>query len=348
MESAQLHILAPGMTAPIRGVQRLSPPLSAPVLERFLSRADQHYLPGMELESTLCHLFGISRAEGGDFPIAALRRVGDLRRPPDERCWLQAEPVCLRPDQSRLLLFDTREFDVSAAELRALATLFIDHFQAEAWLAEVDDPRCWYLSPHNTPTLRSFPLGDVLGRNMALFLPRGEERLYWHRMLNEVQMLFFNAEVNQMREAAGKMPIGGLWFSGFGSLPQQIDSPFTQVCAADPLSAGLARLSGVPLERAPASVAVVPQRPGASLIVYPDLQRPVWRADLVDWVKKIAQFETWLAPWLQELAQGRLNEVNLYPCDGRLFRLTRWPQRYRIWRQTKPLTAWLQQEHPLS
>ncbi|MCB1752236.1 MAG: hypothetical protein KDI74_10995 [Gammaproteobacteria bacterium] len=338
MAAASLHVLAPGLTASMPGVDRLSPPLSQPMLERFLSRSHQETVPGYDPESTLCHLFGIEPGENGDYPIAALRRAATGMG--DERFWLQAEPVCLRPDQTRLLLFDTRDFEVSAAELKSLQALFVSHFEPEGWIVETDDPFCWYLSPAAPSAISSHTLGDVFGRNMDLFLPRGRDRLRWHRLLNEVQMLFFGSEVNQLREAAGKMPIGGLWFSGFGHLPERITSRYRCIFADDALSAGLARLSATPLSGLQSCRGKLLRESGVSLALYPHLQRPVWRADTFDWAEKIGDFAAWMEQRLSDLLRTGRDELLLYPCDGRIFRFNR-RCGYRFWRSSRPMAAWL-------
>lgn len=340
--SVSLHILVPGLTVPMPGVERLSPPLSQPNLERLLSRSNLESVAGSDLESTLCHLFGIERGESGDYPIAALRRAGT--QVGDRRFWLQAEPVCLRPDQTRLLLFDSREFDVSADELRSLQALFIRHFETEEWVVETDDPFCWYLSTDSSSAVSSYSLGDVFGRNMDLFLPQGKDRLHWHKLLNETQMLFFDCEVNQQREAAGKMPIGGLWFSGFGYLPERTLPRFQHIFGDDTLTAGLARHAATPFSGVQACQGELLLKSATSLLVYPHLQRPVWRADTIDWSEKVGDFGVWLEARLNDLRHARQGELLLYPCDGRVFRFNR-RCRYRLWRASRPLSTWLQAEN---
>jgi len=319
----------------MREGDRAAAQLSLPIVQRLLSRADQRSIPGSDLESTLCHLYAVERGSGGDYPIAAL-----CRGKSDGRFWLQAEPVCLRPVQNRLLLFDTLEFDVDTEELRTLAARFCSHFEHEEWIVETDDLLCWYLSPVRPTEISSHRLGDVFGRNMDMFLPQGKDRLYWHRLLNEVQMLFFDSGVNQLRESAGKMPIGGLWFSGFGALSKTISARFQRLFGQDRLTMGLARLTDVPLAGVQECRGELVYESGESLVVYPYLQRPVWRADSLTWAERVAEFNCWLQPWWNDLLAGRLSELSLYPCDGRLFQLTR-RHCYRIWRASKPLSSWL-------
>lgn len=342
MASASLHILVPGLASSMPGIERISPALSQPVLQRFLNRADMESVPGRDWESTLCHLFGIERKAHGDLPIAALRRAGTQGA--DKRFWLQAEPVCLRPDQSRLLLFDCRDFDVSIDELKALAAVFINHFETEGWLVEADDPFCWYISPVGSTSINSHSLGDVFGRNIDLFLPQGKDRLRWHGLLNEVQMLFFDSEVNRLRETTGKMPISGLWFSGFGYSPERVSSQYRHIFGDDTLTAGLAKSSATPLSRVRECKKELLPKSGATLVVYPDLQRPEWRADTFDWTEKVSEFGAWLELRLDDLMHDRNAELLLYPCDGRMFRFNRF-SRYRIWRPSRPLSTWLKAQN---
>lgn len=336
MAAPALHILVPGLIPPLRGIDQYAELRSLPVLQRLLSRADLKNSPGSDLESTLCHLFAVGPCEDGDFPIAAL-----CRAKADGRFWLQAEPVCLRQVQNRLVLFDALEFDVSAQELRSLAALFRSHFGHEEWILETDDPFCWYLSPARSAAINSYRLGDVFGRNIEMYLPQGRDRLHWHSLQNEVQMLFFDSQVNQLRESAGKMPIGGLWFSGFGALSDPMVSRFQRLFGDDRLTFGLAKLTGVPFTSVEECRGELVYESGDSLVVYPYLQRSVWRADSVDWIEKVAVFNNWLQPWWNELQSGRLSELLLYPCDGRRFQLTR-RNSYRFWRASKPLSSWLQ------
>ncbi|MCB1861775.1 MAG: hypothetical protein KDI47_08605 [Gammaproteobacteria bacterium] len=338
MSHTSLHILVPGLAASMPGIDQLSPPLAQATLQRFLNRADMDRVPGYDLESTLCQLFGIEQNEHGNFPLAALRRAGT--RNIDKRLWLQAEPVCLRPDQRRLLLYDCRDLDVSTDELNALAGLFINHFESEGWLVEADDPYCWYISPDGPTAISSHSLGDVFGRSMDLFLPQGKDRLRWHRLLNEVQMLFFDTEVNRLREAAGKMPVSGLWFSGFGYSPEPVSSQYRRIFGNDSLTAGLAQCTATPLHGIHECNKQLLPTAGASLVVYPEIQRPVWRADTCDWAEKVGEFGRWLELRLDELMHDRQNELWLYPCDGRVFRYNKFSH-FRFWRPSRPLSTWL-------
>lgn len=328
-------LLVPGLLGPMPGWLQSSDTPRFPQLERWLGRADAEAVPGSDLSSTLCSLFGVERRPEGDLPVAALSRAGEGAAA-DGRCWIQVEPVCLRPDQSRLLLFDTLDFGFTLAEAEALGELFMAHFQDRDWILEVTSPQRWYLGVESVPALQTHPLGEVFGRNMDLFLPRGGERLAWHGVLNEVQMLFFDADVNRRREAAGRMPVNGLWFSGIGPLPGQVAAPFDRVCSDEPLARGLGIAAGIPQgalspDRAPPMAA-----DHRLLLVDSRLQRPVWSADPQAWAEGLNRFQSWLGGWVEGVRHGAITELCIYPCDGSRRCLSRRTLR-RFWRRTGEL-----------
>ncbi len=334
---ATLDLLVPGLLGPVKGAEELTPPLSVPLLERCLARARLEPAPGVDLESTLCPLFGIT-ADPGTLPIAALRRLG-RGLPADQRYWLQVEPVCLRPDQSRLLLFDTLDFEVSGEELKALGSLFQHHFSDLGWLIEVDAPHCWFISPQDPPELQTFPLGEVYGRNMDLFLPRGRDALIWHGLLNEMQMLFFDADINREREAQGKMTVNGLWLSGGGFLPTPVlDRHFEGVYGGGDLLRGLSVLSNLEISGSPAQIKFSDLY-GDTLIVNTLLQRPVWQGDPFRWRDALLLFEDWLSLILKTVKTGGISELRLYSCDGRRF-VIRGGDRFQLWKRPRSLIEW--------
>lgn len=338
MTCRSLHILVPGLLGPMPALGQSGQKLRLPLLERCLARADQIPCEGRDLESTLFSLCGMAVEEGRDLPVAAFQRVGDGAIP-DGRVWLQADPVFLRPDQSRLLLFDFLEMAPVLSEARELARLVQRHFEGESWHLEVAEPCRWYLALERQPALQTASLGDVFGRNIAAFLPRGEDALHWHGLLNEIQMLLFGAEVNRSREAAGQLPVNGLWLSGAGRLPERFEFPFDQLFADHPLVQGMAIVGGIAhgtLSDWPPS-----RHQARTLLLYDRLLRPVWRADPFDWADALSGFDTWLAGPLDALKRKQIEQILIYPCSGRLYRITR-PGLRRVWRRSGEYAARLE------
>ncbi len=315
-------------------------PLRLDLLERLLARGRQLEHPGRDLESVLLGLFGITAEEGGNLPTAAIRRIGD-GAPANDRYWLQLTPVYLRPDQDRLLLFDTEDLELTLEEAQELADLFNSHFAEEGWQVEVRHPHRWYLSLNSSPHLRTRELAEVFGRNMDLFLPEGEEGIRWHGVLNEIQMLFYTADLNARRDQAGKGPVSGLWLSGGGRLAQISATGLAGLYGDSSLLRGLARVTETPLERTPARADALLDEPGEELLVcYDRLQRPVLCADPYAWREQVGQFEAWLEPLVDAVRAKRLDSIRLYTCNGHSYHLDRGALR-RFWKRPRPIAAWL-------
>ena len=331
MAHTQIHLLVPGLLGPMKHVADLESPPSAALIERLITRADKSPFADQRYQSTLFRLFGITAA-GKDYPTGAVNGLADgLQR--DQRFWFQINPVSLRPDQDRLLLFDSFDLDFTLAESKALAALFNQHFSAEGWHLEVVTPHRWYLAVDEIPRITTSSIDEVFGRSIDRFLPEGIDALRWHSILNETQMLFHGAEVNQLRESAGKLPINGIWISGGGVLPDAVQTPFDTVLTDSTLAWGLAKLAGVSQACLPATL---DRLSGNQLITYDALHRPVWRADPYDWSEALQKLDAFIQPLVDLLYASPQAELFLYPCDGSVYRINRNKLR-RFWRRTKPM-----------
>jgi len=282
-------------------------------------------------------LFDYQPDSGCDYPHAALSRIGDGFET-DDRFWLLAEPVLLRPDKDRLLLFDSRELSFSIDEATLLARLLTDHFRDEGFRLEVADSHRWYLSPNRAPSLKTHNLGDVFGRNLDLFLPSGPDARRWSSLMNEIQMLWHDSPVNLARENEGKLPISGIWLSGGGALPGDVSCPCDRIYAHHPLAAGLAATTAIPCMDLPDKPNEMFREAGRVLAVYPDLLRPVWRANIDDWMEAAAHLDDWVRDLLGCFREKTLDEVCIYPCNGSFLRLTSRGLK-RFWKRQLPLVA---------
>ena len=269
-----------------------------------------------------------------ELPCGALRRLGDGLET-DGRIWIQAEPVALRPDQDRLLMFDMVDFDLDAADAARCIAAFNGHFERDGLRLEQGTPCRWYLALDRMPRILTSPLGEAFGRNMDMFLPRGEEALEWHRLLNEVQMLFHGLSVNQERQAAGRMPVGGLWLSGAGRLPT-VKPLFDLVVGDEPLALGLARAAGIATAPLSRGDGIGDFEGGEVLWVNDRMLRPVWQADPVRWLEEAAEFCRRFEACVALLRRGRFQRIRLYPGDGQVYSLSKGSFR-RFWRRQRAL-----------
>lgn len=305
-----------------------------PHLERVLTRGRCRPAPA-GYAATLLQLAGLPA--GGDdpalptadLPSAALRYLADTGVLPSGPV-LQADPVYLQPDQDRLLLFDHPSRDLTDAQAAALCAAFNHHFGADGFTLEAPTPGRWYLLPPRPPALQTTELPIVLGRNVDLFLPRGPEAAAWRSLLNEVQMLFHAAPANAEREAAGQVPVSGIWLSGGGALPTTLPAapaPRWQG-DADALSRGLQQWRGQQQTGAAAAEGIVVE-------LFLDALQAIAAADPDAWLTSLQSLEARLAQRQREPGTWVLHR-----CDGQCHHWQR-GDRWRWWRRPRPLSDWL-------
>ena len=315
------HVLLPGLLDPFP--QRSASIPASPLLEKLLSRADRNVAP-LDYPATLCKLFGLPSSPEQPLATAALSyhatATGQVTPLPDTYL-LHADPIHLRPDQDRLLACDLHHQPLTREEATQFANIFNDHFadtQIEIIIAE---PNTWFLAVPQPPALQTQPLSMVLGRNIDHFLPTGPEASLWRARLNEIHMLWYQAEPNIRREAAGQLTVSGIWLSGGGLLPKPTPQRFSQVTGDCLILQGLAHRAAKTGTHNPSTVQLE-SAPG----------RAILDADPTAWISALEQLEHTLANLLQ-------HELYLYPCAGQVWH---WQpsMRYRWWRRTTSITDW--------
>jgi hypothetical protein len=334
----RIDILVPGLLGPDPIVADELPP--TPVLARLLGRADR--LPGGESDplAALLGRFGVD-SDADDLPSAPFCRLGEGGEPGGEGFLMHADPVHLRADRDRLLLFDARHLGVTADEAEALVDTFNTHFAQDGLRLEAPGPQRWYLHLPRPPRIRTHPLHAAVGRGIAGLLPQGEERASWAGLLNEVQMLFHHAQVNARREAEGRPTVNGVWPWGGGRFPHPLDrSGYARVYGGHPLALGLAAAAGVPAEPLPQDGGKLLLGGGeGTVLVFWDLIWPAMLdADPAGWCEEVQRLDAWLGPVADGLrGRGRIR-VELDPFNGERYRLDRKALR-RFWRRPRALTS---------
>lgn len=327
----------------IPGLFDVQPALTAPApqppaLLTLLARAQRGSAVVGDDDALLLMLFGIAAANAADVPVAAFSRLGEAQARADAGYWLRADPVHLRADQARLLLFGPQVLAVRIEEARALAESFNAAFGAAGWQLETPHPQRWYLRLPDDPGIRTQAPHAVIGRNIDSFLPQGVNGKRWHAVLNEVQMLFHDNPVNAAREQQGQLAINSVWFWGGGALPETKLVPWTQVCSAEPYARGLAIAAGVAVVDAAAIAAVWTKHAAAEqLVVNTELRDAAAYSDADAWRAAVTDLEhDWFAPALAALRGGGLDILRLYPGNGRVYEITR-AGLWRFWRRRHSL-----------
>jgi hypothetical protein len=272
----------------------------------------------------LYQCFGIAPTAGGS---AACSYLGETGGPPSG--WVcHADPIHLVADQDRVLLFDLPHDPLSAADAEEILDSFNRHFAEDGLRLVVTPAGEWFLLAERRPDVAFHDLDEVVGRSLEPFLPQGSAARAWRRFLTETQMLFHGLACNARREAAGLLPVSGLWFSGGGALPE-IAAPASVPRAAGPgsLLAGLCKLAEVPLT----SNREVLREGG--LLLFDDARRPVLEADPTGWTAAVERFE-------RVLIEAAGAHLVLSPCNGQRYELSP-VHRWRWWRRRRKLAAFL-------
>jgi len=225
-------------------------------LDGFLAKARHFDRDYHGLTSSLFELFGFSREPGQDFPSAAVSRLSDAEDYP-EGVWLRADPVHLTADRDGVVLMDHNVFDINQHDALAIAAEIRGLFESEDMELEVPVPTRWYLHLKNPAAIQTHEISRVVGRNIQPFLPHGDDKAGWHRLLNEIQMTLHDAEINQQRQNRGLLAINSVWFWGMGKLPDLCPRVWSKVYADDDVTRGLAMLSATPFTELPDDISEI-------------------------------------------------------------------------------------------
>lgn len=335
-----LELICPGLLDPPDPDDPLPP---TPALDRLLARADGLESAPRDPLETLAAAYRLTPPPDADLPVAALSLLAEAPDLASEGYWLHADPVHLRPDRDRLMLFAGSALAVREDESRALIDTFNAHFAPDRLGLVATRPGRWYLRAPAAPKVRTQPLYRVAGRPLASDPPTAADARAWARWQNEAQMLFFGHPVNRVREREGRPTLGGVWPWGGGALPPVSAGPALTV-ADHPLAAGLARASGggllgladlgLPgvLGHAAGRGAASGSRAGAVLAFWDRLWIPALEGDGAAWRAAVGELEALTLDLLAELASGRLRAATLDDGEGGRWTLRR-PGLRRFWRR---------------
>jgi len=295
----------------------------APSLATLLRRGDTALAePGAAART--CRAFALQRQR--DWPLAPLcARADGLAA--ETGYWLRLDPLHLEVGMGGLRARPGDMLDLAAEEADALAADLHAACAAAGWRLSAPTPLRWYLRAPRAPDLATTPLDEVAGEYIAPHLPQGGTAAKLLQLLNEAQMLLHAHPANRQREAAGRLPVNGLWAWGGGVWTRPAPR-FDLVASAAAEARALAAAADVALADAPASLEAL-RDAGRRVFASPAPASPP-----ADPGEALATLERlWFAPLLRALRRGSLRGLRLdlpgYP--GRDVQLT--PTRaWRFWR----------------
>lgn len=256
---------------------------------------------------------------------------------------LGIDRLALRPDEAQALLASARPL-----------------LDEDGIAVEVGPSGRWYWRDPQFDALLCAEPARAIGRNVDLWLPDvapGADPAparRWRRLLNEVQMLWFDHPVNRAREAEAAPPVNALWLYGGGPLVAAATRPEAgaRAAAAAIAPADAAMNAARPRDAVGANTAqavlrglallaarpLVARDPAAeALVLLDDLAGPAARNDWASWRDALLALERdWFAPLAQA---GRTPTLTVCSEADWRTRTARTGPRWQFWKRPSLVEA---------
>jgi len=334
---SQLKLIVPGLLGPFSSAapEYIQQQFTQPVFEelnKWLSRAEVSSTSANNYFETLISEIA-PQYESGICQLTAAHDDIDL----SQGYFYRADPVHFKAESDHAILIGSELLSPSINESQQLIEAFNLHFKDDKLTLHASSSDRWYLRCESALDLEFFALDYALGRDIKHFMPKGEDELWWRKIVNEAQMLFFQHEVNQQRELNGQLAINGLWLWDVLTEHERKETHVvenTQLFSDDIVACALAKQSGFEI-KAPAALFENAELADNNLLVTDMLYMPVCYGDLEAWVESLADFcRTTLSSVSGVLKSKLIDDVYIYPCDGRVFKVNR-RELAKFWKRKK-------------
>lgn len=319
----QIVCLAPRLLGPVPAtLAQAVGNIPTPHLDWLLGRGKRIACAGQGGDGLLAERFPALPGAGGI--VAAAHDLGQ-----GAICY-RAAPVHLRADRDRLLLFAGLETMLSAEEAAAICAdvnfLFADDGLVLRYLNGE-----WVLLADLPPGPDLPPLAVVAGRYLDTVIPMDSASQRWRQLLNELQMLLHAHPVNEAREAAGLLPVNGLWIWAGG---RQADAVAGASSLQDWKFSGDSPL----LEALSSLVETKTGEATRSLRLFDSAEMALMSGDAGGWLAALEAFEKNEATTLvSQCKMGRVS-VELRVGEGMAWHVGH-QARWWVWRRPRPLRA---------
>lgn len=304
-----------------------------PHLEWLLTRARVEHRPPRGIEAALADRFHLR----GPVPAGALTRLALTgEHSPDS--WMCMDPVHLEAGISDLVLTGPDELRLTRDEARGLVARINEYMARDGLVLEATTPARWHLRlPADQVPPQTEALSAVKGRAVNRHLPRGQDARLWHRRLNELQMILFEAPENLAREANGMPSVNSVWPWGAGRLPRQLTAPAEGIFGDGPLLAGLAQCARTVSQPLPETADPVLESAASVLVFMDRLTEDVAVDDIEAWQASMEGLEiTWFGPLRRALGSPCLKHLVIDSTCGPVFSLGSGAH-WRLWRRPRSL-----------
>ncbi|MEG1832901.1 MAG: hypothetical protein RR240_06120 [Burkholderiaceae bacterium] len=349
-------LLLPGALLPARIAPDVLRAAALPVLGALLNGAQapiSNPLVATEAMAGAAHLAWLWQvfAHRSDLPVTAPYAWAALGGPALSTEVWRVRPCHFALARDHMLLDALADDAPSAAEIDARsAALRVAARDAGFMLQQFDHH--WFLTRKTPWPVQARPWESQLGATIGPESVAGESQLEWRKLLNDVQMSWHVAGLNDEREAADRRPINGVWIDGGGRHQRLSPSNFHAVLADDEAIRGWALATGMQSTWVRPLQDHWPDSPrGDILAVLPDLLAAHRNEDWGDWLAALPALEARIER-LIEAARGRGIDTVVLAATGRETARTviKTDPGWRFWRrwQAPSLADWLAEPTDLS
>lgn len=330
----QLDIVVPGLLGPFSSdvpvhihEQLLQPEYK--LINKCLSRAVISEKKASSYYEVLASLIGVTPGLSL-CQLTAQHDAVDL----SQGFYYRADPVHFKAESDHAILLGPQIILPLLNEAEQLIEVFNQHFEEDRISLHLGSEHRWYIKCERKLNLQFNSLDDSLGRDIKHFMPEGEDALWWRRIVNEAQMLFFQHGVNQRREECSQLPINGLWLWDFalevGQL-EQCKNKAKQLHSDEAVAIAMANQARLSVS----SELDMDGLDADSILVINNLYESVCYGDMDAWLEELKLFCDGLFSQIIDKLKSRIfDTVNIYPCDGRVFKITS-TQLLKFWKSVK-------------
>jgi len=181
-------------------------------LNQLIKLCDHSIIKNNSFEKEVCNDFNIEQQN--DYPVAAIL-AGEEFTSDSKYTFFQATPCYFSLQRDFYKFEKNLENECSPDELNSLCVDLNQHFSTNDQSFFIFEKKLFFATIKNTNISTYFPeeINQVPNRD---FLPYGQDAVWWHKFVNELQMFLFDYSANKKREEKGQYPINSIWFSGGG------------------------------------------------------------------------------------------------------------------------------------
>ena len=283
-------------------------------------------LPKISIEARILDCLGLSLSADAELPIAYYRAINHEI---NEQSIMCLDPVHIQIDRDEAVLVANESLTLSKDEALQFITDLNQHFQQDGLTIHYHNEHQWLMT--GDISVDTFPLSDVMFRNMNEHQATGRDAMKWRSIINEVQMLLHAHPVNERREQQGTIAVNSLWVWG-GGQPGQHSTNIDLIYANDLLIIDIARAIKVDCKAVPDGLDSNALLDHKTLLILTEQMHAVRQNDVFAWFDYLHLLDTKvIRPLIDMLKNGTLEEFVIL-SDTVSIKITKNDLKNKFWR----------------